>query len=409
MTVDTPILTRWTSQVASTLLGGAFVVLSASGCGPDAAPTPTDPFDTAPAYAIFAGSQQAVTTNSADQLFPAVSGQRVVWQDFRNGNWDIYLADLDAGTETRLATGPAPQVKPHIDGDRVVWLELSDEPFPPFTDAVFAGVHLADLDAGTQRLVATVVVIPWEAPSEAPRLDGNRIVWTDRQDTETFNANVYVDDLGTGTTTQVSPNTANQLIPDISGDRVVWADRREDPVKDVLFMFDINTGTETRLSGPAKFITPRIDGNRVVWRELREFAGGSEDEDVYVLDLPSGAKSLLTASPDVQRNVAIDGDLAVWRDDRAPGVDLRGKDLSTGEEFIVTTNPESEDFPDLSATRVVWQDSRNGLCDAFNTIEDLTVRLGNCDIFTLELDESDDDDGGDDGDDDDGDDDDDSN
>ena len=32
-----------------------------------------------------------VTNNNASQIRPAVSGGRVVYMDFRNGNWDIYM------------------------------------------------------------------------------------------------------------------------------------------------------------------------------------------------------------------------------------------------------------------------------------------------------------------------------
>ncbi|NIS36471.1 MAG: hypothetical protein GWN07_03260, partial [Actinobacteria bacterium] len=59
----------------------------------------------------------------ANQLYPAVSGTVVVWQDDRNGHNDIYLKDLAdlSGAATRLTTDEGSQERPAIDGDIVVW------------------------------------------------------------------------------------------------------------------------------------------------------------------------------------------------------------------------------------------------------------------------------------------------
>jgi len=62
-----------------------------------------------------------LTTSPADQIDPKISGDRVVWQDSRNGNWDIYMYDFAAGMETAVADGPDEQIMPAIDGDIVVW------------------------------------------------------------------------------------------------------------------------------------------------------------------------------------------------------------------------------------------------------------------------------------------------
>lgn len=49
------------------------------------------------------------------------SGDRVVWQDRRSGNEDIYMYDFAVGTETAVAISPANEVGANIDGDRIVW------------------------------------------------------------------------------------------------------------------------------------------------------------------------------------------------------------------------------------------------------------------------------------------------
>lgn len=45
-------------------------------------------------YNLFTQSESPVTTNGANQYGPDIWGDKVVWQDHRNGNADIYLATL---------------------------------------------------------------------------------------------------------------------------------------------------------------------------------------------------------------------------------------------------------------------------------------------------------------------------
>ena len=45
-----------------------------------------------------------------------------MWHDYRNGGtWDIYLYNFTTGLETRINTDPGNQEKPSISGNKIVW------------------------------------------------------------------------------------------------------------------------------------------------------------------------------------------------------------------------------------------------------------------------------------------------
>ena len=51
---------------------------------------------------------------------PAIYGNTIVWQDIRNGNWDVYIYDLSTKKEIHT-TSSANQMNPSIYGNKVVY------------------------------------------------------------------------------------------------------------------------------------------------------------------------------------------------------------------------------------------------------------------------------------------------
>ena len=99
-------------------------------------------------------TETQITTDTANQLNPAIYGDLIVWEDYRNGNWDIYMYDLSTGTETQITTDPSYQGVPAIYGDLIVWYDyrnlnldiyLGEIPFaPPPSEQVLAIISIVE-------------------------------------------------------------------------------------------------------------------------------------------------------------------------------------------------------------------------------------------------------------------------
>jgi beta propeller repeat protein len=66
----------------------------------------------------------AITGDTAAQMNPDIYEHIVVWQDNRNGNWDIYGYNLITRREFQITNDPADQMSPTIGGDYVAWVDM---------------------------------------------------------------------------------------------------------------------------------------------------------------------------------------------------------------------------------------------------------------------------------------------
>ena len=82
------------------------------------------------------GGLRQITSNTAAQTNLEIHDNKIVWQDSRNGNWDIYTCDLNLdGNEggclandakTQLTYNKATQENPSIYEDKIVWQDERD-------------------------------------------------------------------------------------------------------------------------------------------------------------------------------------------------------------------------------------------------------------------------------------------
>ncbi|MHB0915261.1 MAG: Ig-like domain-containing protein [Thermoleophilia bacterium] len=113
------------------------------------------------------GVEQAVTTNTGDQYYPVVAGNKVYWSDYRNGNWDIYMYDIATGVESRISESAYDQNWPSFDGDSYAWKE---------SRLGVEDIFIGRLSTGEKRQLTAD-----SAAQKLPAMNGGRIVWMDNR------------------------------------------------------------------------------------------------------------------------------------------------------------------------------------------------------------------------------------
>jgi beta propeller repeat protein len=73
-------------------------------------------------YDLSLNKEIPICTAPGSQLEPAIYEDKIVWQDDRNGDYDIYLFDLSTMQEVPICREVYDQKHPFIWGSTVVWL-----------------------------------------------------------------------------------------------------------------------------------------------------------------------------------------------------------------------------------------------------------------------------------------------
>ena len=144
-----------------------------------------------------------ICTNPAIQEHPAISGDTIVWIDWRNGGNYIYKWDPVNG-EQPVANATTNIFSPKISGDTVVWM------------TGFEDIYKWDPVNGKQPITT------YTASQYNPAISGDTIIWADSRN---GNWDIYKWDPVNGEQ-PVTTNTADQVNPAISGDTIVWEDSR---------------------------------------------------------------------------------------------------------------------------------------------------------------------------------------
>ena len=131
-------------------------------------------------YDLSTGQENVI---SALQLYNlAFSGNRIVGtNDWEGREGAVYMYDLSTATKTKITADVSAYGGPDISGNRIVWPDFRNSDIP----SSGLDLYMYDLSTSTESRITTSKSVAWSAPS----IYGNRIVW---QDERNGNSDIYM-------------------------------------------------------------------------------------------------------------------------------------------------------------------------------------------------------------------------
>jgi beta propeller repeat protein len=153
-----------------------------------------------------------ITYNISDQLNPEIYGDIIVWEDNRNGNYDIYMYDLAEDTDDDTVPNYLEPIRPEPDPAEI---RITEDP----------------------------------AHQEDPAIYDSKIVWVDKRN---GNKDIFIYDMISGEETILAGQEeagdpkfrAKQDKPEIYGDKVVWVDDEYSPGSWEICMYTLTVDTD---------------------------------------------------------------------------------------------------------------------------------------------------------------------
>jgi hypothetical protein len=149
----------------------------------------------------------------------------------------------------------------------------------------------------------------------------------------------------------------------ISGDRIVWQEATvvDRTVYTDIYLYDLATQTELRITETGTACCPSISGDRIVWRDNSRiyFRDLNTQSEIRIGDGSASIPSEAAPHELGRHGPVISGDWVVWVDKRGPNPDRRtlyAYNLRTQiERQIATIDARVVLRFDISGDRVVWE------------------------------------------------------
>jgi beta propeller repeat protein len=317
-----------------------------------------------PADASIILTEQQITSNNASQENPDIFeyGPRnytIVWQDNRNGNWDIYMYNPWQPGEVCITNSSANQIKPKIYGDTIVYQDDRNNNWD---------IYIYDLNSKVETQITNST-----ASQSNPVIDGKYIVY---QDNRRGQLDIYMYDLTNQSERQVTVQD-NNYNPVISGNNIAFvtdvmgAGYFGNPIPYIWIQFYYIPSGQKRVidSEPlsdGNLADPAIDGNNIVWARMYK------EWDIFLYNVMNDINNGMwhTTSYAQHQHPDIYGRYIVNTDGRNGNLDIYMSDYVAGQEYRVTNNNATQNNPRISAeygNYIVYMDNRNGNWDIYLT------------------------------------------
>ncbi len=331
--------------VGALLIGGpASAQLFPPGPGPTSAPS----------------GATALTSGPGDKMYPAVSGNIVVW--FDNSTRSVQVCDATSGQSLTIPGNDSSAVvfmrQVDVSGNHVVWTGMNAA-----TGA--SDIYLYDITMGS---VTPLTNDP--AYQAFPSVSGNFVCWvdidmttekgqlrwcsTDGGDSELVKfATAELSGTNSGST------ASNQIYPAVGGETLAWLDDEGNTSGHLsLNWFAGASARWVGFDSPSAPISPPAvssDGRLIVW--VAEVKGTPV---LRMVDTVIEEVQDITGTEAMPANPAVDGNYIVWTDYRNGNGDIYLYDIQSGQEMQITSDSAEQAFPDISGGRIVWMGQDTG-------------------------------------------------
>jgi beta propeller repeat protein len=277
-----------------------------------------------------------ITTDTRNQKDPAIHQNVIVWEDDRNGNWDIYGLNYVTGTKFPITTNISNQYDPAIYNDIIIWMDERNNNYD---------IYGYNLSTSQEFQITTHT-----SNQSEPCIYQDIVVW---QDYRNNNYDIYSYNLATKEEFQITSNASNQTNPCIYQDVVVWQDYRNGNWD--IYGYSLSTSVEFQITTDTRNQTnPEIYGEYIIWEDDR-----NGTSDLYGFNRSLSQEIQITARSNNQTNPSIFKDIIVWEEEKNGDFNIYTYNLATKEEFPLDLTPGQQRNPAIYNDIIIWEDDRN--------------------------------------------------
>jgi TolB protein len=278
----------------------------------------------------------SITFDEYNQDNPSIYKNKIVWNDDKNGNSDIYMYDLFTESEKQITNNSKNQYNPSIWENKIIWIDNRDGN---------RDIYLYDLTKEIEKQITFN-----NSDKKNIKIHDNKIIW---QDNRNGNNDIYMYDLTNEIEKQITFNNSDQKNPDIYENKIVWQDNRESAYSYEIYMYDLITKIEKKISSyPSNKFYPSIYEDKITWQDNR-----NGNNDIYMYDLTNEIEKKVVSIESTQWNHRIYEDKIVYTNYRNPGdyYDLILYDLSKNNEIVIENNTPLEDYFSIYKNKIAYR------------------------------------------------------